>query len=48
MGGTLRFVRFKDKGQEHGAQLILMTADQRVRTLVIPGAAQAVAPSPAQ
>ena len=41
MGSAIRFTAFKDSGQGHADRLILLTADQKVRTMAIDGEATA-------
>jgi hypothetical protein len=43
MGSPIRFAAFKDNGSVHAARLILLTADQKVRTMEIAAAATTVA-----
>jgi hypothetical protein len=45
MGSALRFASFQKSGDAPGGRLLVLTADQKVRTMAVPGAAEAATPA---
>jgi hypothetical protein len=45
MGSALRFASFQKSGDAPGGRLLVLTADQRVRTMVVPSAAAPAEPA---